>query len=57
MQRRVFSREFKLEAVKLIKERGWLLPRRRGTWCGRQHRDGPQRRTQTVSKEDTASPQ
>ena len=30
MQRRKFSREFKLEAVRLVKERGVAVARRRG---------------------------
>ncbi len=31
MERRKFTREFKLEAVRLIKERGGPMPRRRRT--------------------------
>ena len=31
MQGRIFSRDYKLEAVKLVRERGALLPRRPGT--------------------------
>ena len=29
MERRKFTREFKLEAVRLIKDRAWLMPRPR----------------------------
>ena len=33
MQRRKFSREFKVEAVKLIKDRGYLSRKRAATWA------------------------
>jgi len=35
MQRRVFSREFKLEAVKLVTERGVLVVQAAATWTWR----------------------
>ena len=35
MQRRVFSREFKLEAVKLVTERGVAVLRRHAIWMWR----------------------
>jgi len=33
MERRKFTREFKLEAVRLIKDRGVSMCRRRKTWA------------------------
>ena len=32
MERRKFTREFKLEAVRLIKDRGYLTGKHRKTW-------------------------